>query len=92
MRNFRHYLEGTHERFIDAHHAACIVKLPAVIWSREKCDQLAFGKELVSILYNLHRYTRRYCTAYSDRYQGKDLQIDLQFHAAVYCTKQPTTE
>lgn len=47
------YLEGAHEGFINTHHAACIVKLPAVIWSREKCDQLAFGKELISILHNL---------------------------------------
>lgn len=47
------YLEGTHEGFINTHHAACIVKLPAVVWSREKCDQLAFGKELISILHNL---------------------------------------
>lgn len=47
------YLEGAHEGFINTHHAACIIKLPAVVWSREKCDQLAFGKELISILHNL---------------------------------------
>ena len=47
------YLEGAHEGFVNTHHATCIVKLSAVVWSREKCDQLAFGKELVSILHNL---------------------------------------
>lgn len=94
MRGFRHYLEGTHEGLVHAHHAACVVKLPAVIWSRKKCDQLAFGKELVSILHNLRRGTKRYRTAYGDRYQERDLQLGFHSHAAVgvYCTKLPTTE
>lgn len=67
MRRFGRYLEGAHQGFVDAHHATCVVKLPAIIWSGEKCDQLAFGKELVSVLHNLCRYTRRYHTAHSDR-------------------------
>lgn len=92
VHNVRRYLEGTHERFIDTHHAACVVELPAVIWSGEQCDQLAFGKEFVSILHNLRGYMRHYCTAYSDRYQDTELQLDLQSHADVYCTKQPTVE
>jgi len=61
------YLEGTHEGFVHTHHAACIIKLPAVVWSREKCDQLAFGKELISILHNLFEDTR-YSNTYSDQY------------------------
>lgn len=77
MRCFQHYLEGTHEGLVDAHHATCVVKLPAVIWSGEKCDQLAFGKELVSILHNLRRYTKCYRTAYRDQYQERDLQLGL---------------
>lgn len=94
MRRFQHYLEGTHEGLVDAHHAACVVELATVIWSREKCDQLAFGKELVSILHNLRRYTKCYRAAYRDRYQERDLRLGLQAHAAVdvYCTKPPTAE
>ena len=61
------YLEGAHEGFIHTHHAACIVKLPAVVWSWEECDQLAFGKELIAILHNLLEDTGHYSTAYSDR-------------------------
>lgn len=47
------YLEGAHEGFVDTHHATCVIKLPAVVWGRKQCDQLAFGKELISILHNL---------------------------------------
>lgn len=61
---FSHYLEGAHEGFINTHHTACIIKLPAVVWSREKCDQLAFGKELVSILHNLLKERWHYSSAY----------------------------
>lgn len=69
------YLEGAHEGFINAHHAAGVVKLPAVVWSREKCDQLAFGKELIAILHNLLEDTWHYSPAYSDQCQGTDLQL-----------------
>lgn len=72
------YLEGTHEGFINTHHAARIIKFPTVVWSREKCDQLAFGEELVSILHNLLEDTRHYSNAYSNQYQETaSLRIQL---------------
>lgn len=47
------YLEGAHQGFIHAHHAACVIKLAAVVWSREQSHQLPLGKELVTIFYHL---------------------------------------
>lgn len=87
--SFSHYLKGAHEGFVNTHHAACVVELPTVVWSGEKCDQLAFGKELVSILHNLQKHTWHYSTASSDRYQGTDLrQASVRFKR----TKPPTPE
>ena len=77
------YLEGAHEGFVNTHHATCIVKLPAVVWSREKCDQLAFGKELISILHNLLGDTWRYSAAYIDRYRETDLQLVSRSDVAI---------
>lgn len=88
------YLEGAHERFVNTHHAACIVKLPAVVWSREKCDQLAFGKELISILHNLREDTWHYSAAYSDQYQETDLQLHSQSSISlkVECNRTTSTK
>lgn len=47
------YLEGAHQRFIHAHHAPSIVKLAAVVGSREQRHQLPLGKELVTIFNHL---------------------------------------
>ena len=49
------YLEGAHERFIDAHHAAGVVELAAVVGGGEEGDQLTLGEELVPVLNNLMR-------------------------------------
>jgi len=46
-------LEGAHERFIDAHHAAGVVELAAVVGGGEEGDQLTLGEELVPVLNNL---------------------------------------
>lgn len=75
---FIHYLERAHKGFINAHHATCIVKLPTVVWSREKCDQLAFGKELISILHNLREDTWHYSNAYSNQYQETNFNLLFQ--------------
>lgn len=64
------YLERAHEGFIHTHHAACVIKLPAVVWSREECDQLAFGKKLISILHNLLEDTV-FFTAWRNQYKQK---------------------
>lgn len=47
------YLKGAHKGLVHAHHAACVVKLPAVVWGREQRHQLSFGKELVAVFNNL---------------------------------------
>lgn len=51
------YLEGTHERFINTHHSAGIVKLATIVGSRKQSDQLPFGEKLVSIFDDLMRPT-----------------------------------
>lgn len=50
---FFSYLEGAHQRFVHAHHAPGIVKLAAVVGSREKSHQLPLGEELVTIFDHL---------------------------------------
>lgn len=47
------YLEGAHQRLIHTHHAPGIVKLAAVVGSREQRHQLPLGKELVTIFNHL---------------------------------------
>jgi hypothetical protein len=47
------HLEGTHERLIDTHHAAGVVKLPAVVGRGEEGHQLTLGEELVPVLHHL---------------------------------------
>lgn len=47
------YLEGAHQGFIHAHHAAGVVELPAVVGSWEQSHQLPLGKELITIFYHL---------------------------------------
>jgi hypothetical protein len=47
------YLEGTHERLIHTHHAARVVKLPAVVGRGEEGHQLTLGEELVPVLHHL---------------------------------------
>ena len=47
------YLEGAHEGLVHAHHAPRVVKLPAVVRSREERHQLPLGKELVAVLHDL---------------------------------------
>lgn len=47
------HLEGAHQGFIHAHHAAGVVELSAVVWSREQSHQLPLGKELIAIFYHL---------------------------------------
>jgi hypothetical protein len=47
------YLEGAHERVIDAHHGAGIVELATVVGGGEQRHELALGKELIAILHNL---------------------------------------
>lgn len=49
----RSNLKGTHQRFVDAHHGARVVELPAVVRRREECDQLTFRKELITVLDHL---------------------------------------
>ena len=46
-------LEWAHERFIDRHHGAGVVKLSAVVGRAEQGDQLPLGEELVTVLHNL---------------------------------------
>lgn len=48
-------LEGAQETLIDRHHGTSIVELATVVGSREECDQLAFGEELISVLHDLMR-------------------------------------
>jgi hypothetical protein len=48
-------LEGAHECLIYAHHGSGILKLPAIVRSRENCDKLTLGKELIPLLHNLLR-------------------------------------
>jgi len=47
------YLERTQETFVYAHHSSGIVKFSAVVGCAEKCDELAFREEFVTILDNL---------------------------------------
>ena len=53
------YLERAHEGLVHAHHAPGVVKLPAVVGSREQGHQLALGKELVAVLHHLRGEGRR---------------------------------
>lgn len=46
-------LEGAHQGFVHAHHATGVVKLPAVVGSREQSHQLPLGEELIPIFYHL---------------------------------------
>ena len=46
-------LEGAHERVVDAHHRAGVVKLAAVVWCAEQRDKLPLCKKLVSVLNDL---------------------------------------
>ena len=53
LESIHSYLKRAHERFIDRHHSFCVVKLSAVVWSREEGYQLSLCEELVPILDNL---------------------------------------
>ena len=48
-------LKATHERLIDAHHRARVVKLTAIVGRAEKCDELAALEELVAVFNHLMR-------------------------------------
>ena len=50
---FKTYLEGAHERFINAHHSTSVVEFTAVIWRRKKCDELTLSEEFVPVFNNL---------------------------------------
>ena len=47
------YLEGAHQGFVHAHHAAGVVELSAVVGSREQSHQLPLGEELITVFYHL---------------------------------------
>jgi len=57
------YLEGTHQRLVNTHHGAGVVKLSTVVRRREQRHQLTLGKELIAVFYHLsikqttHRHT-----------------------------------
>lgn len=57
------YLEGAHQGFVHAHHAARVVKLAAVVRSREQRHQLPLGKELVAVFYHLGAQTQGFRSA-----------------------------
>lgn len=57
------YLEGAHQGFVHAHHAARVVKLAAVVRSREQRHQLPLGKELVAVFYHLGAQTQGFHSA-----------------------------
>jgi hypothetical protein len=46
-------LEGTQQTFVDAHHCSRVVKLAAVVWCAEQCNQLPLTEEFVTILDDL---------------------------------------
>jgi len=46
-------LEGAHQRLINTHHRAGVVKLSAVVWCREQSYQLTLGKEFIAVFYHL---------------------------------------
>ena len=48
-------LEAAHQRVVDAHHGARVVKLSAVVWRGEERDQLPLVEELVAVLDDLMR-------------------------------------
>lgn len=47
------HLERAHECLVNAHHGACVFKLPTVVWRAEDGDQLPLCKELITLLHNL---------------------------------------
>ena len=47
------YLEGAHQCLVHRHHPPGVIKLSAVVGSREQSDKLPLGKELVTIFDNL---------------------------------------
>lgn len=47
------HLEGAHERLVHAHHGAGVVKLSAVVRSREQGDELPLREKLVAIFHHL---------------------------------------
>ena len=48
-------LEGAHQRVVDGHHRAGVVKLAAVVGGGEDRHQLPLGEELVAVLDHLVR-------------------------------------
>lgn len=48
-------LERAEQALVDAHHRTSVVELAAVVGRREKSDELALAKELVSVLDDLMR-------------------------------------
>lgn len=53
------HLKGAHEGLVHTHHAACVVKLPAVVGGWEQGHQLSFGKELITVFNNLEGGRKR---------------------------------
>ena len=47
------HLKMYQERFIDYHHGACVIELPAVVGSWKYGHQLSVGEELIAALHNL---------------------------------------
>ena len=48
-------LEGAHQRIVNAHHSSRVLKLPAIVGSRENGHQLSLCEELVAFLDHLMR-------------------------------------
>jgi hypothetical protein len=46
-------LEAAHECVVDWHHGTCIVELATIVGSWEKSDELALGKELITVFHDL---------------------------------------
>lgn len=47
------HLEGAHERLVHAHHGTGVVKLSAVVGSREQSDELPLCEKLITIFHHL---------------------------------------
>lgn len=74
------YLEGAHEGFVHAHHAAGIVKLSAVVGSREQRHQLPLSEELIAIFYHLGVQTQLTLITDAQKHQWPHVYIKMSVY------------
>lgn len=81
------HLEGAHERLVHTHHGPGIIKLSAVVGSREQSDKLPLGEKFITIFYNLWADMKEAVLHFNRTSQQKGRSVALLIQVALRSNK-----